>query len=233
MIIQNGRSLHSLPSLTCVNGGARGETLRSRDRMFPATRRLSWWLRQDRIQFFSQRRRDPAARSEVTRTKHADVAQLVEHHLAKVRVAGSNPVVRSVARLRVSSNPREAALKPSTKLAPTAEWPSGLGKGLQSPVHGFDSRLRLCMFCELRSPFPLTPPSPSGGRPRTPEPCTSGELRSPYVGVCHVCRLDAWSPSAETLHYVELPHALCVFYFHVAQSLRDMPVKCPDYPAAG
>jgi hypothetical protein len=24
-----------------------------------------------------------------------------------------------------------------------AEWPNGLGKGLQSPVHGFDSRLRL------------------------------------------------------------------------------------------
>ena len=28
-------------------------------------------------------------------TSLADVAQLVEHHLAKVRVAGSNPVVRS------------------------------------------------------------------------------------------------------------------------------------------
>jgi hypothetical protein len=28
-------------------------------------------------------------------TQQADVAQLVEHHLAKVRVAGSNPVVRS------------------------------------------------------------------------------------------------------------------------------------------
>src|SRR4029078_945864 len=27
--------------------------------------------------------------------EHADVAQLVAHHLAKVRVAGSNPVVRS------------------------------------------------------------------------------------------------------------------------------------------
>ena len=27
--------------------------------------------------------------------KHADVAQLVAHHLAKVRVAGSNPVIRS------------------------------------------------------------------------------------------------------------------------------------------
>ncbi len=28
-------------------------------------------------------------------TSIADVAQLVEHHLAKVRVAGSNPVIRS------------------------------------------------------------------------------------------------------------------------------------------
>ncbi len=27
---------------------------------------------------------------------YADVAQLVEHHLAKVRVAGSKPVVRSI-----------------------------------------------------------------------------------------------------------------------------------------
>ncbi len=27
--------------------------------------------------------------------ERADVAQFVEHHLAKVRVAGSNPVVRS------------------------------------------------------------------------------------------------------------------------------------------
>ena len=31
----------------------------------------------------------------LTRSTHADVAQLVAHHLAKVRVAGSNPVVRS------------------------------------------------------------------------------------------------------------------------------------------
>ena len=30
-------------------------------------------------------------------TVHADVAQLVAHHLAKVRVAGSNPVIRSKA----------------------------------------------------------------------------------------------------------------------------------------
>ena len=30
------------------------------------------------------------------RQTYADMAQLVEHHLAKVRVAGSNPVVRSM-----------------------------------------------------------------------------------------------------------------------------------------
>ena len=59
------------------------------------------------------------------------MAQLVEHHLAKVRVAGSNPVVRS-------EGPYALAAWPFV-----AEWPSGLGKGLQSPVHGFDSRLRL------------------------------------------------------------------------------------------
>ena len=40
---------------------------------------------------------------------HADVAQLVEHHLAKVRVAGSNPVVRSGASV----------------LGLTVEWPRG------------------------------------------------------------------------------------------------------------
>ncbi len=32
----------------------------------------------------------------LTTYQHADMAQLVEHHLAKVRVAGSNPVVRSI-----------------------------------------------------------------------------------------------------------------------------------------
>jgi hypothetical protein len=62
------------------------------------------------------------------------VAQLVEHHLAKVRVAGSNPVVRSKDAYMGCPAPLGKAV---------AEWPSGLGKGLQSPVRGFDSRLRL------------------------------------------------------------------------------------------
>jgi hypothetical protein len=63
------------------------------------------------------------------------VAQLVEHHLAKVRVAGSNPVVRS----EMPQGVNKAGVTPGLP----AEWPSGLGKGLQSPVRGFDSRLRL------------------------------------------------------------------------------------------
>ena len=41
----------------------------------------------------------------------ADVAQLVAHHLAKVRVAGSNPVIRSKGAIKASD--------------PTVEWPSG------------------------------------------------------------------------------------------------------------
>ena len=44
------------------------------------------------------------------RPLRADVAQLVAHHLAKVRVAGSNPVIRS--KVQVASDP-------------TVEWPSG------------------------------------------------------------------------------------------------------------
>ena len=78
------------------------------------------------------------------------MAQLVEHHLAKVRVAGSNPVVRSEAPDTVTlSQTAPAALRfhgwVFYEAPPAAEWPSGLGKGLQSPVRGFDSRLRLAV----------------------------------------------------------------------------------------
>lgn len=45
-----------------------------------------------------------------SRPRRADVAQLVAHHLAKVRVAGSNPVIRS---------------KVQVAWTPTVEWPSG------------------------------------------------------------------------------------------------------------
>ncbi len=61
----------------------------------------------------------------------ADVAQLVAHHLAKVRVAGSNPVVRS-------EMPTQAIVW--VQLGGVAER---RGNGLQSRVHGFKSRLHL------------------------------------------------------------------------------------------
>ena len=60
--------------------------------------------------------------------RRADVAQLVEHHLAKVRVAGSNPVVRS-------EGPRGFG-----SFGGVAER---RGNGLQSRLHGFKSRLHL------------------------------------------------------------------------------------------
>ena len=63
----------------------------------------------------------------------ADVAQLVERNLAKVEVAGSIPVVRSEGR----------SMRPPF-FGDVAEW---LGKGLQNPVPGFDSRRRLVVRC--------------------------------------------------------------------------------------
>jgi hypothetical protein len=59
---------------------------------------------------------------------NAEVAQLVEHHLAMVRVAGSNPVFRS--------DPGRW----HRRVGDMAEW---LGKGLQNPVPRFDSGCRL------------------------------------------------------------------------------------------
>ena len=54
---------------------------------------------------------------------HADVAQLVEHHLAKVRVAGSSPVIRSEERQSncqsarwVGREARQRPAKPCTRV---------------------------------------------------------------------------------------------------------------------
>lgn len=57
--------------------------------------------------------------------EHADVAQLVEHHLAKVRVAGSNPVVRSE---RVSLLCRDRSSP--------VEWPRGEATDCKSVYTG-------------------------------------------------------------------------------------------------
>ena len=53
------------------------------------------------------------------------MAQLVEHHLAKVRVAGSNPVVRSEKGLKN----HETGLKP-------VEWPRGEATDCKSVYTG-------------------------------------------------------------------------------------------------
>ena len=61
---------------------------------------------------------------------NADVAQLVAHHLAKVRVASSNLVIRSDP-IRVGSN------------TPHGGVAERRGSGLQSRQHGFESRRHL------------------------------------------------------------------------------------------
>ena len=68
------------------------------------------------------------------------MAQLVEHHLAKVRVAGSSPVIRS------GGTP-----------GGVAEW---LGKGLQNPPPRFNSGHRL----QVREPHWLRAYSSAGER---------------------------------------------------------------------
>ena len=62
-------------------------------------------------------------------TCNADVAQLVAHHLAKVRVASSSLVIRS--KYFQYFGGTHGGL---------VEW---LGNGLQNRVHGFDSRIHL------------------------------------------------------------------------------------------
>ena len=75
---------------------------------------------------------------------HADVAQLVEHHLAKVGVAGSSPVARARGGGRggvVLGEQRKKGDSPQgPRVVGVAEW---LGKGLQNPVHRFNSGPRL------------------------------------------------------------------------------------------
>ncbi|MEY4396998.1 MAG: hypothetical protein RLZZ40_754 [Actinomycetota bacterium] len=66
--------------------------------------------------------------SRMSRKGHADVAQLVAHHLAKVRVASSSLVIRSE--------------KPQGQV-PHGGVAERRGSGLQSRPHGFKSRRHL------------------------------------------------------------------------------------------
>ena len=68
--------------------------------------------------------------------RNADVAQLVAHHLAKVRVASSSLVIRSSAGISL----KEIAARGVKPHGGVAER---LGTGLQSRLHGFESRRHL------------------------------------------------------------------------------------------
>ena len=59
------------------------------------------------------------------------MAQLVEHHLAKVRVAGSNPVVRSNDFMRPVELIRLAFLRTHE-----ATWPSGKAEACKAFITG-------------------------------------------------------------------------------------------------
>ena len=79
------------------------------------------------------------------RSGNADVAQLVAHNLAKVGVASSSLVIRSSAGVFFSGEPRHVG---SNHTGGVAER---LGTGLQSRLHGFESRRHL-HSSQLKSP---------------------------------------------------------------------------------
>lgn len=93
-----------------------------------------WRIPEPPILFLLVGTRGNAGNGKESTLQNADVAQLVEHHLAKVDVASSNLVVRS--QDTVTANiPRNERLH------------GGLaerrGSGLQSRIHGFESRIHL------------------------------------------------------------------------------------------
>ncbi len=98
-----------------------------------------------------------------SRLLRADVAQLVAHHLAKVRVAGSNPVIRS--RVQMASTP-------------AVEWPSGEATACKA-VHTGSIPVSTSNFVSTRAV------SSAGERfPDTEE--VAGSIPVPRTRVCAV-----------------------------------------------
>src|SRR6266704_700924 len=99
----------------------------------------------------------PSGRSSASRgvailpRSQADVAQLVEHHLAKVRVAGSSPVIRSGAR---SGN-----VCPCQRVSALRQLPGGVLPSASSPHGGVAEWFRQgsakpCTPVQFRAPPP-------------------------------------------------------------------------------
>ena len=85
-----------------------------------------------------------------SRPLRADVAQLVAHHLAKVRVAGSNPVVRSKVQL--------ASI-------PAVEWPSGEATACKAVHTGSIPVSASQLYCLVLLPYPGAGRVPGRTRP--------------------------------------------------------------------
>ena len=93
-----------------------------------------WRIPEPPILFLLVGKRGNAGNGKESALQNADVAQLVEHHLAKVDVASSNLVVRSQDTV-------------TAKVLLNRRLHGGLaerrGSGLQSRIHGFESRTHL------------------------------------------------------------------------------------------
>jgi hypothetical protein len=93
-----------------------------------------WRFPEPPILFLLVGKRGNAGNGSESALQNADVAQLVEHHLAKVDVASSNLVVRSQDTV-------------TAKVLLNRRLHGGLaerrGSGLQSRIHGFESRTHL------------------------------------------------------------------------------------------
>src|SRR6478609_11030765 len=112
-----GRS--GFPSRTWMNRRAGCANWRTKT---VSVRRSAFWTRECR--WFSEQNKDLLYRRIFVGCpslfKEASVAQLVEHHLAKVNVEGSNPFARSIFSQQVFStlNPATTRALPLRRLAP-------------------------------------------------------------------------------------------------------------------
>ena len=117
--------------------------------------------------------------------RQADVAQLVAHHLAKVRVAGSNPVVRSERPPQVTCG------------ASSVEWPRGEATACKAVYTGSNpvstsavrpraigaAGARFLDTEEVTGSIPVSPTSVCAGQRLVTEYSVTGFLRSgPYGG---------------------------------------------------
>ena len=94
------------------------------------------------------------------------MAQLVEHHLAKVRVAGSNPVVRS----------EQVSASSAGSTAPTVEWPRGEATDCKSVYTGSNPVSTSGDWRSLEARFPDTE-EVTGSNPVSPTSKTPGQRR--------------------------------------------------------